>query len=334
MKRATTGRILKIGLLISLISATVCTSLYACMSMNGYTSTVDLSKVDLVQLEEPEPEDPVAVIRTSMGDISVRLFPEEAPNAVKNFEELANAGFYDDTYVFQLEPKVYFAAGSKTPDGELGDAYQEEHESIEREISDNLWPFRGALCALTTKSDTGFWKMFLDKVKYYNGSRFILVDSIEFTDDLIKEMYGDNPDNKVARAFEQLGGVPNYSQQMTVFGQTYAGFDVLDAITEAATTGEENHKTPAEEIRIRTVRSPPMKKRLPRSPPARTHRAVPLPQQLQPPQNNRTARLRIPESGGFLRGAMGMLSQYTGCMTLSRYSARLASLSTSRVLTR
>lgn len=253
MKRATTGRILKIGLLISLISATVCTSLYACMSMNGYTSTVDLSKVDLVQLEEPEPEDPVAVIRTSMGDISVRLFPEEAPNAVKNFEELANAGFYDDTYVFQLEPKVYFAAGSKTPDGELGDAYQEEHESIEREISDNLWPFRGALCALTTKSDTGFWKMFLDKVKYYNGSRFILVDSIEFTDDLIKEMYGDNPDNKVARAFEQLGGVPNYSQQMTIFGQTYAGFDVLDAITEAATTGEENHKTPAEEIRIRTV---------------------------------------------------------------------------------
>ena len=95
--------------------------------------------------------------------------------------------------------------------------------------------------------------MFLDKVKYYNGSRFILVDSIEFTDDLIKEMYGDNPDNKVARAFEQLGGVPNYSQQMTIFGQTYAGFDVLDAITEAATTGEENHKTPAEEIRIRTV---------------------------------------------------------------------------------
>ena len=28
---------------------------------------------------------------------------------------------------------------------------------------------------------------------------------------------------------------------------------MLDAITEAATTGEENHKTPAEEIRIRTV---------------------------------------------------------------------------------
>ena len=111
MKRATTGRILKIGLLISLISATVCTSLYACMSMNGYTSTVDLSKVDLVQLEEPEPEDPVAVIRTSMGDISVRLFPEEAPNAVKNFEELANAVCYDDTFVFQLEPMVYFAAG-------------------------------------------------------------------------------------------------------------------------------------------------------------------------------------------------------------------------------
>lgn len=253
MKRATTGRILKIGLLISLISATACTSLYACMSMSGFTSTVDLGKVELVQLEEPKPEDPVAVIRTSLGDISVRLFPEEAPNAVQNFEELAKAGYYDDTYVFQLEPKVYFAAGSKTPDGELGDAYKEENESVEREISDNLWPFRGAMCALTTKSDTGFWDLFLDKTKYYNGSRFILVDSIEFTQELIQEMYGDNPDNKVARAFEQLGGVPNYSQQMTIFGQTYAGFDVLDAITEAAYTGTEDRKTPAEEIRIKTV---------------------------------------------------------------------------------
>ncbi|MDD7556882.1 peptidylprolyl isomerase [Ruminococcus sp.] len=253
MKRSTTGKILKIGLLLSLISATVCTSLYACMSMSGYTSTVDLAKVNLIQLEEPKPEDPVAVIRTSLGDISVRLFPEEAPNAVNNFEELAKAGFYDDTYVFQLEPEIYFAAGSKTPEGELGDAYNEANESVEREISDNLWPFRGALCALTTKSDTGFWKMLTDRVKYYNGSRFILVDSIEFTDELVTEMYGNNPDNKVARAFEQLGGVPNYSQQMTIFGQTYAGFDVLDAITEAAVTGEENQKRPAEEIRILTV---------------------------------------------------------------------------------
>ena len=78
MKRSTAGKILKIGLLLSLISATVCTSLYACMSMSGYTSTVDLAKVNLIQLEEPKPEDPVAVIRTNMGDISVRLFPEEA----------------------------------------------------------------------------------------------------------------------------------------------------------------------------------------------------------------------------------------------------------------
>ena len=46
-------------------------------------------------LEKPAAGDKVAVLHTSMGDISIRLFPEAAPKAVENFTDLAKQGYYD-----------------------------------------------------------------------------------------------------------------------------------------------------------------------------------------------------------------------------------------------
>jgi hypothetical protein len=37
------------------------------------------------QFEQPKSGDTIAVIKTSMGDIKVKLFPKEAPKAVENF---------------------------------------------------------------------------------------------------------------------------------------------------------------------------------------------------------------------------------------------------------
>ena len=38
---------------------------------------------------------PTAVIKTTMGDITVQLYPEEAPKAVENFLTHAKNGYYD-----------------------------------------------------------------------------------------------------------------------------------------------------------------------------------------------------------------------------------------------
>src|SRR5471032_1652258 len=43
----------------------------------------------------PPPADPVALIKTDAGDITVELFEEDAPNTVANFIELADKKFYD-----------------------------------------------------------------------------------------------------------------------------------------------------------------------------------------------------------------------------------------------
>ena len=38
-----------------------------------------------------------ATLHTSMGDITIEFFPNQAPNTVANFIKLASAGFYDGT---------------------------------------------------------------------------------------------------------------------------------------------------------------------------------------------------------------------------------------------
>ena len=47
------------------------------------------------QLEKPTAGDTIAVMHTSMGDISLRLFPEAAPKAVENFTTHAKEGYYN-----------------------------------------------------------------------------------------------------------------------------------------------------------------------------------------------------------------------------------------------
>ncbi|KTD89879.1 peptidylprolyl isomerase [Pseudoalteromonas sp. CR1] len=39
----------------------------------------------------------MVVLHTNFGDITIKMFDQEAPNTVKNFLEYANAGFYNGT---------------------------------------------------------------------------------------------------------------------------------------------------------------------------------------------------------------------------------------------
>ena len=80
----------------------------SCMNYMGKKSAnyIDMKTLELVQKETPENDDPVAVIKTSMGDIKAVLYPEYAPKAVESFTKLAEEGYYDNTYVFQSEPGV------------------------------------------------------------------------------------------------------------------------------------------------------------------------------------------------------------------------------------
>lgn len=232
----------------------------SCMSYIGQTGSnyVDMEGAEMVQLQIPEDDDPVAVIKTSMGDIKAVLYPEYAPKAVENFVNLAESGYYDNTYVFQSEPGVYFGAGAPKKNGELKKDADKKIESVPQELHKNLWTLRGSLCSLVNGSEGGFFDRLFGNMTIVNGSRFAVINSVDFTDDFKKELLEDADKGKkmVSEAFIKCGGVPNFSRQMTVFGQTYEGFDVIDTLTSLdiiKNKDDKDAKVPVEDIMIETI---------------------------------------------------------------------------------
>lgn len=225
---------------------------YFASQSGGY---VDMATLELVQKNEPKEGDLTATVKTSVGDIKCVLYPEYAPKAVEDFRKLAESGYYDNTYVFQSEPGVYFSAGSPLKNGDLDENKPEGTKEYEQEIHQNLWPFKGALCSLSTGEQGGFWKKLTGESKVMNGSRFAVLNSSEFTDELKTQLRETNEDDTtLADAFIELGGVPALSQKVTVFGQTYEGFDVIEKLTSLeTTTTDDGLKIPVEDIMIKTI---------------------------------------------------------------------------------
>jgi len=216
---------------------------------------IDVDSIELVQLEEPKDGDPIAVINTSLGEIRAVLYPEYSPNAVNNFIELAESGYYDNTYVFYSDSGVYSAAGAKVKDGTMPEGYDKSRELIKRELHQNLWPFKGALCSLNTTVDRGIKEIFIGGETYFNGSRFAMLNTIEFTNEIKQELNENSESPEIAEAFIEKGGIPNFSQQMTIFGQTYKGFDVIEKLSSLELEVGENSETkiPKEDIMIISV---------------------------------------------------------------------------------
>jgi len=64
-----------------------------------------------VSKEIKEETEEVAVIETKFGKMTVRFFPEDAPNHVENFKKLAKARFYDNTTFHRVIPGFMIQGG-------------------------------------------------------------------------------------------------------------------------------------------------------------------------------------------------------------------------------
>ncbi len=53
----------------------------------------------------------LVVLKTSLGDITIELFPDDAPNHTNNFIELAESGFYDGTLFHRIIPGFMIQGG-------------------------------------------------------------------------------------------------------------------------------------------------------------------------------------------------------------------------------
>lgn len=98
-----------------------------------------------------------AVIKTDKGDITLELFPNEAPGTVENFEKLAKEGFYDGLTFHRVIPDFVIQGGCPRGDGTGGPGY-----TIKCETKGN--PHKhgtGALSMAHAGKDTGGSQFFI-----------------------------------------------------------------------------------------------------------------------------------------------------------------------------
>lgn len=188
----------------------------------------------LKQLSKPTIEDTVAIMHTTMGDITILLFPEEAPKTVENFVTHANNGYYNGIIFHRVIKDFMIQGGDPTGTGMGGESIW--GKSFKDEFSSLLHNYRGALCMANAGPNT-------------NGSQFFIVQADTVPANMLEQMK-EMPDSfppECAEAYAKLGGTPWLDYRHSVFGQVVEGMEIVDAIANVATGAGDK---PLEDISI------------------------------------------------------------------------------------
>ena len=163
-------------------------------------------------------ENPIAVVHTNRGDITIRLAKDKAPISVDNFIRYAKEGFYDGTIFHRVIEDFMIQGGGFTS----GMRHKPTHESIKNEAGNGLSNKRGTIAmARTADVDSATSQFFINVV--------------------------DNP-------FLDHRGESRTEYGYAVFGDVIDGLDVVDAIRRVQTNSQGAHQNvPIEPIIIKSV---------------------------------------------------------------------------------
>jgi cyclophilin family peptidyl-prolyl cis-trans isomerase len=150
----------------------------------------------------PKPIDPMVVLHTSQGDVTIKLYQEKAPRTVENFlRGYAERGFYEQTIFHHVEPGQMIIAGGYTADLQR----KPPRAPIYNESKNGLSNRRGTI-AMIRDADS----------PHSATSEFFINLS-------------DNPDFDFKATDED--DVPGYC----VFGEVVQGMDIIDRIAQLPT---------------------------------------------------------------------------------------------------
>ena len=171
-----------------------------------------------LQTALPTKGDLTAIMHTNMGDIKIKLFPNEVPKTVKNFVELAKSGYYNGIIFHRVIKDFMIQGGDPTGTGMGGQSIY--GEKFEDEFNENLHNIRGALSMANAGPNT-------------NGSQFFIVQADTIPDGMADQMKRlvdrGFPEESIAD-YEALGGTPWLDFKHSVFGFVYEGMNVVDDI--------------------------------------------------------------------------------------------------------
>jgi peptidyl-prolyl cis-trans isomerase B (cyclophilin B) len=162
---------------------------------------------------------PKVEMETSKGKMVIELFPEKAPETVKNFLNYVEAKFYDGTIFHRVIPKFMIQGGGFTSDMKKKTA----GTPIKNEADNGLKNERGTIAMARTGDPHSATAQF-----------FI---------------------NSVNNDFLNHKGKTQQGWGYVVFGKVTSGLDVVDAISAVKTVTRGGYRDiPAETIEIRSAR--------------------------------------------------------------------------------
>lgn len=157
-------------------------------------------------------DNPKIALETSMGAVTLTLFPQEAPATVENFLRYVDEGFYVGTQFHRVISGFMIQGGGFTEDM----AQKQNHEPVKNESANGISNKQGTISmARTQNPDSATSQFFIN-----------LVDNI---------------------SLNQMGSRAGY----TVFGEITQGMEIVDAIGKVNTTTRARHRdVPVEPILI------------------------------------------------------------------------------------
>ena len=222
-------------------AAALClTAAAGCSSEKGF-----MGNTEEVSLEEGDVFAVISIM--NYGDITVKLFPTAAPNAVKQFIKLAESKTYDGRTIHRVVKDKLIQGGSLTGTGFDGNVAKQEYFAAE--TSKYMCHYYGALCM--AKSEDGNYRQFYIVNNNTSANIDELAEKIkaQLADEEIggkmnetdKAYYRDyssklsNMPDEVKERYSQVGGLFDLDGEDTVFGQVVDGYDVLKKINQVET---------------------------------------------------------------------------------------------------
>ncbi len=172
-----------------------------------------------VQILVAQSPNPVVVIETSMGDITIELNQDKAPKSVENFLQYAKSGFYADTIFHRVIQGFMIQGGGLTANM----ARKPTRDPIPNEANNGLKNERGTIAmARTSEINSATSQFFINTVNNAGLNH-----------------KGESPD--------QYG--------YAVFGKVIQGMDVVDKIERVTTDTKGSYQNvPLRPIVIKSVR--------------------------------------------------------------------------------
>jgi len=163
-------------------------------------------------------QDKVAEIHTTAGDITIRFFPDVAPNHVKNFIDLAQKGFYNGTKFHRVIPGFMIQGGD--PNTKSADT--------------SSWGTGGSGANVRAEFNT---------VAHKRG--------------IVSMARSSDPNSASSQFFIVVKDSPFLDRQYTAFGQVTKGMDVADKIVSAPRDANDrpNNPTAITSITIRPAKA-------------------------------------------------------------------------------